>query len=264
MALTAFRYFFYPQFETKFFPKKRPVVNVDHPLDAKVPFRPDLVAEYLTFFFLWINTGLFLSRNYGKPGVKAYSRYIDEVVEWYRAAGSVYLRKQSTTTRPPDPANGFFRIIHSLDPHLHCVPSLHVIVAAGNWIMGKRLIDGLCGGKPGLRERRALAYLRQEAIRISESVLYVKQHSVNCVGATLFYLRARYPSEFGDAEVRSYMEELYSYEGADIAALDEVKDFIFALYRRLWTSYEKAGDGDWRRQLMKFLSEFKPDPPFAD
>lgn len=262
MALTAFRYFFYPQFETKLFPKKRPVVNVDHPLDAEVPFRPDLVKEYLTFFFLWINTGMYFARGYGKPGAKAYSRYIDEVVMWYREAGSVYLRKQSTTVRPPDPANGFFKVIHSLDPHLHCVPSLHIIIAAGNWIMGRRLLGELSGGKPGPREAKALAYIRQECIRISESVLYVKQHSVNCVGATVFYLRAKYPEEFGDGEIRRYMEELYTYEGHDLPLKGEIKEYIYSLYTRLWKKYEKAGDGDWRRVLISFLGEFKSNPPF--
>lgn len=263
MALTAFRYFFYPQFETKLFPKKRPVANVDHPLDEEVPFRPDLVKEYLTFFFLWINTGMFFARGYGRAGVRAYSSYINEVVTWYREAGSVYLRKQSTTRRPPDPANGFFKVIHSLDPHLHCVPSLHIIIAVGNWIMGRRLLAQLSGGKPGPREDRALTYIRQECIRISESVLYVKQHSVNCVGATIFYLRAKYPEEFGDEEIKRYMAELYTYEGDDLPLKQEIKDYIYSLYLRLWRKYEKAGDGDWRRVLLSFLGEFKVNPPFG-
>lgn len=255
------RYFFYPQFETRFLPKKRPVVNVDHPLDAAVPFRPDLVAEYLTFFFLWINTGLFFVRNYGKAGKAAFSRYIRAVEGMYRDCGSVYLRKQSTTRRPPDAANSLFSVIHSLDPHLHCVPSLHILVVVGNWLYARARLRELSAGNWTLREERALAYLRQEAVRITESVLFVKQHSVNCVGASLFYLRVRYP-EFDDAEIRDFLGELFTYEGSDLAVKDEIRDCAYSLYARLWDSYECPGSGDWRRIVFGFLAEFRNNPPF--
>jgi hypothetical protein len=263
MAFTALRYFFYPQFESRLFPKKRPAVNVDHPLDQDIPFRPDLVAEYLTFFFLWINTGAFLVRNYGRQGRKAYSRYIDEVISLYRECGSVYLRKQSTTRRPPEAVNSLFSIIHSLDPHLHCVPSLHIIIAVGNWILGRRYLRELSRGVPGLREKRAMEYIRQEAVRISESVLFVKQHSVNCVGATLFYLRARFP-EFDESEIHLFMGEYFSYEGSDLPKKEEIKDYVYSLYARLWREYEKAGDENWRKVIFSFLKEFKNNPPFDE
>ena len=45
----------------------------------------------------------------------------------------------------------------------------------------------------------ALAYLRQEAVRITESILFVKQHSVNCIGASIFYLQLAFP-EFDEAQ----------------------------------------------------------------
>lgn len=262
LALTVLRYFFYPQFETRFFPRKRPVVSVDHPLDETVPFRPDLVAEYLTFFFLWINTGLFFARNYGKPGRLAFSRYIDAVKGMYRDCGSVYLRRQSTTKRPPEAANSFFALIHSLDPHLHCVPSLHILVVLGNWLYASRTLAELAGGKGGLREERALAYLRQEAVRITESVLFVKQHSVNCIGASLFYLKVRYP-EFDSSAVDAFLGELFSYEGVDLGAKDRIRDHARTLCARLWDSYRARPEMGWRRPILSFLGEFEPHPPFG-
>jgi hypothetical protein len=261
IAVTVVRYFFYPQFETRLNPRKRPVVNVDHPLDETVPFRPDLVAEYLTFFFLWINTALFLVRSYGKKGSDAFADYIDEYRRMYRDCGRVYLRKQSTTRRPPKAANGLFQVIHGLDPHLHCVPSLHVLVVVGNYLIGRRFMERLSGGAMGKRERDALAYIRQEAVRITESVLFVKQHSVNCVAVSFFYLSANF-TEFGDAEARRFIGELFSYEGTALGSKAEIREYMYSLYRRLLDSYQKRGDGDWRRVVMDYLKEFKANPPF--
>ncbi len=261
VALTVVRYFFYPQFETRFFPKRRPVVNVDHPLDETIPFRPDLVAEYLTFFFLWINTALFLARNYGRSGILRYASYIDEITMMYLDCGSIYLRRQSTTRRPPKAANSLFSVIHGLDPHLHCVPSLHVLVVVGNLIIGKRFISELSGGSEGLREKRALSYLRQEALRITESVLFVKQHSVNCIAVSFYYLSVFYP-EFDQAAVGEFIAELFSYEGGDLASKQDIRDYVEALYQRLLNAYRSRSDGNWRRVVLDYLKEFSANPPF--
>lgn len=251
------RYFFFPQFETRFRPKTRPVVNVDHPLDLEVPFRPELVGEYLTFFFLWIDTALFMAREFPGDGPGRFKAHIDEAAQLYRLCGKVYLKRQSTTDRPSEAANGGFALIHGVDPHLHCIPSLHVLLVVGNWILARRE----WGGSGGLKEVRALAYLRQEAIRITESILFVKQHSINCVGVSLFFLRARYP-DFDALEVERFIAALFSYEGAQMACAQALRDYSFKVYARLWSAYEKRGQCGWDKVVLAFLEEFKPRPPF--
>jgi hypothetical protein len=67
------------------------------------------------------------------------------------------------------------------------------------------------------RSARALAYLRQEAVRITESILFVKQHSVNCIGASMFYLSLAFP-EFGREAMAEFVESLFTYEGTDLKA----------------------------------------------
>jgi hypothetical protein len=258
LAFTTLRFFFYPQFETRFFPKRRPVVAVDHPLDALVPFKPGLVDEYLTFFFLWINTALYFSRAGGGAGVEAFRDWIKEMTGLYHDCGAVYLRCQSTTERPQDAANSRFSIIHSLDPHLHCVPSLHILIVVANWVMAERHAALLGGGE---RAARAVAYARQEALRITESVLFVKQHSANCVAVSLFLLRVRFP-EFGDGRALACAESLFSYDRAGEEAERAIRDHVRGLYSRLWDGYAARGDGDWKAVVMEYLLTFEPKAPW--
>ena len=56
--------------------------------------------------------------------------FVYEIGLLYEYAGRVYSKCQSTTNRPGVIADFNFIVIHLFDPHLHCVPSLHV--------------DGLC------------------------------------------------------------------------------------------------------------------------
>jgi hypothetical protein len=262
IALTVLRYFFYPQFETRLFPRRRPVVRVDHPLDRQVPFRPDLVKEYLTFFFLWINSALHIARSFGRPGRLAFREYIIRMDALYRDCASVYLRCQSTTERPRRAANGFFSVIHGLDPHLHCVPSLHVLIVTVNALLGERFIRSLAGPEIGPWHEKAIAYMRQEALRITESVLFVKQHSVNCIGVSIFCLRAWYP-EIGEAGALAVAEGLFTYEGRDLPCAGEVRSQAAALYRRLWADHEASGGRSWKAVVLAYLRECEPVSPWV-
>jgi len=262
IAWSALRYFFYPQFETRLRPRKRPFVFVDHPLDERVPFRPDLVAEYLTFFFLWINSALYLSRNFGRRGRAAFRDYILRFSRLYEDCGSVSLACQSPTARPPKAANGLFAIIHGVDPHLHCIPSLHVLIVHLNKRLFARHALALSNGKPDAALRKAIEYVEREATRVTESVLFVKQHSVNCIGVSAFCLRAWYP-EFGDEAALDVADSLFTVEGQDLEAADEIRGHIKALYRQLWSEYEKRGDGKCRPVVLDYLNSFEPEPPWA-
>jgi hypothetical protein len=259
LAYTTLRYFFYPQFETRFYPRKRPVVAVDHPLDASVPFKPGLVGEYLTFFFLWINTGTYVSRAFGKAGRESFRDYILKMTALYRDCAKVYLRCQSTTRRPPEPANGLFSVIHGLDPHLHCVPSLHVLIVYLNMILGEAAIRRLSGGRPSPSQAKAIAYIRQEAIRVTESVLFVKQHSVNCIAISAFCLRAWYP-DVGEAGALELIDSLFTYETLDTLAAGAIRAHVKGLYRRLWEDYGRLRR--WRPVVLSYLRAFEPEAPW--
>jgi hypothetical protein len=55
--------FFFCQLREAFL-KRKPVSQVDHPLDAKIPFTPSWVTIYLDFVHFWIRMLSFFLRTY--------------------------------------------------------------------------------------------------------------------------------------------------------------------------------------------------------
>lgn len=273
LLVTVIRYFFWPQYETSLNRRKRPVVNVDHPLDEEVPFRPELVGEYLTFFFLWIKTARWLrdtrGRHSRREGARHFRAHLSYARVLYEDCGKVYLRRQSTTRRPQKSANAGFSLIHSLDPHLHCVPSLHVLLVLANWLRARDVTSARevsAGGRHAAdfgrgRRERAMAYLRQEAVRITESILFVKQHSVNCIGASMFYLSLAFP-DFGREPVKEFVESLFTYEGKDLAARQAVRDRVMELYGQLMADHEGRRETRWERTILRWLRTIPANPPY--
>lgn len=262
LFVTVLRYFFWPQYETSMNRKRRPVVSVDHPLDEEVPFRPELVGEYLTFFFLWIKTAKWLGENGERNGHEEFRRHLDYARRLYLDCGKVYLRRQSTTRRPTKSANAGFSLIHSLDPHLHCVPSLHVLLVVANWLRAQRIAPHTVEGRIGRgRKEKALAYLRQEAVRVTESILFVKQHSVNCIGVSMFYLALAFP-EFGREAVGEFVESLFTYEGSELEAKAAIRGRVMELYDQLMRDHQARPGTRWERTVLRWLRSIPARPPF--
>ncbi len=51
---TVARDFFWLQFSVKLGIRKIKIINVDHELDARIPFRPEKIGAYLDFIAFWI------------------------------------------------------------------------------------------------------------------------------------------------------------------------------------------------------------------
>ena len=60
--------------------------------------------------------------------------FIYTMGDLYAFAAEVYKRNMSTTKRPFYIARPRFFVIHMLDPHLMCIPSLHVMVVIHTYL----------------------------------------------------------------------------------------------------------------------------------
>lgn len=270
---TILRYFFFYQFQTAFRFKKRPIVNVDHPLDREIPFCPEDVKKYLSFISLWMKSLSFYRRTGGKAANRRTVEYITGLTRLYRQAGMVYDKCQSTTGRPGPGARPRFVLIHLFDPHLHCVPSLHVGVVLYNWFMMKGLLGERLAKEPGLAERpdfareisrevtREIAYARTEALAIIDTILTIKQHSINCVASGLYFLGALFPEDFSRDDGRGVIAGLLEGRKDEIPRLPEIRGYILELYEDLWTAHHGTEPGlepDPRKVLLDFLKEYAP------
>jgi len=200
-----FRNFFFSQSRHAFFPSRVPVSKVDHPLDRKLPFDPSWITVYMDFSPYWIRVLAFLLRNYGSRSFGAAREFISSMGRLYAFAATVYRKNLSTTDRPFYVAHPKFFVIHLTDPHLMCIPSLHVMVVIHAYTKFAAILRSL-----GEAENRAtqIEEMRNGALAICQSILFVKQHSVNCIGASIYAMTRFDPELFPPEEAEAFCSRL--------------------------------------------------------
>jgi hypothetical protein len=190
----------------------------------------------------------------------------------YAFAAEVYRKNLSTTERPFYIARPRFFLIHLADPHLMCIPSLHVMIVIHTYTMFGVLAEKL-GEKENLKEQ--MLELRNGALAISQAILYVKQHSVNCIPAALYAMTCYTPDLFPPEEAEKFTMDLFSpapspdtapkgcrvHPGASPSTKlpkedqAQIKSHILALYRRFLE--ERKTSKTWDEPLIKFLRELR-------
>jgi hypothetical protein len=94
--------------------------------------------------------------------------------------------------------------------------------------------------------------VRQGAIAITEAILYVKQHSVNCVAAAMYAMTRFAPPLFPLEEAEDFVSRLFlsapSPLGEDAPG---IRSHILNLYRRFLRDGESARS--WEEPLLMFL-----------
>lgn len=250
---TVFRDFFWLQFSVKFGLKKIPILNVDHPSDEYVPFTPEKVSIYLDFVAYWIRPLGYIGKRFGLNAQRKYTaEFLTIVDRCYRDASSIY-RFRMTTTKRPKYYRGSFLTIHLFDPHYLCVPSLHIIIVVLAYTFYRKAFAEL-----GMDEAEASALNRElydGAVAIAETVLYIKQHSVNCIPAALYAMTRITPEEVTPTEVMRFIESLFADAPSipsDKAA--EIREHISDMYEELFL--EGCHDSDWMTPLQRWLNAY--------
>jgi hypothetical protein len=248
-----FRNFFFLQYKAVLFPGRIPVTPVDHPLDARVPFIPRWVDIYLDFVAFWIRILGFLLKRYGRRGLLPVREFLESMNRLYRFSAEVYAHHMSTTRRPHYLARPRFFLIHLTDPHLMCIPSLHVMVMILSYTRFRRILRSFAAGE-SLEAR--IDEVNAGAALITEAILYVKQHSVNCVSAAMYAMSRFDPALFPPQEAELFVSRLFAPQSTlpGISAADGalIRDHIIALYRRFMDESPALGE-PWEGPLLNFL-----------
>jgi hypothetical protein len=253
--------FFFCQHRAALFKGRIPVSQVDHPLDDEIPFIPGWINIYLDFTHFWIRGAGFLLREFRERAWPAVNSITDTLRALYAFAGEVYSKNLSTTRRPFYIRNFRFLSIHLLDPHLMCIPSLHVMIMICAYTQFTRLVRGL--DDSGAYETQ-VTEIRRGARDITEAVVYVKQHSVNCIAAAMYAMTCFNGELFPPEEAEDFAARLFNPAGTEVPSpadrlpkMDEktsiaVREHIVKLYRE-FLSRRPAGQEDWAKPLLDFL-----------
>ncbi|MDR2142842.1 MAG: hypothetical protein LBP29_00550 [Treponema sp.] len=255
-GFTVLRFFFLPQHRALFFPKRVPVSLADHRLDSRIPFNPRWVNIYLDFVAFWIRFVGFLFAYYGKNRTKPAVEFVQSIEKLYVFAAQVYRKHFSTTSRPRYRRGIRFCLIHMTDPHLMCIPSLHVMIAIRVYTAFRQIPVSMNDQD---RYAAELESVKRQALNITQAILYVKQHSVNCVSAAMYAMSCFEPDLFPPEEAEIFIKGLFSSgdglpEGDTVNEEDipEIRGHIAGLYRRFVEEGKNAGH--WTEPLLDFLA----------
>lgn len=240
--------FFAVQWLERLLPGRLPIASVDHEFDKDVPFNPGHVHVYLDFIPFWIRTAAWMYKVYGWKERRAIAQFVYGIAKLYNQAAAVYRVHLSTTERPFYIKRPRFALIHAADPHYACVPSLHVMIVVYSWLA---LRDFLTQRGDAQRYQAQIEELRTGALAITESILFVKQHSVNCVGAAMYAMSKLYGNFLMQEEAEQFINDLFLQSRIHCEAENRIKNHIITLYRTLVKQGESAKE--WHHPLLDFL-----------
>ena len=249
---TIFYDFFFLQYKAVLFPKRIPISSVDHPLDRKIPFLPRWVNIYLNFIPFWIRIIGFFLKTYKKNAIKPATEFIEAMSRIYKMATEIYSVNLSTTNRPRYLIHPRFILIHATDPHLMCIPSLHVMVVIRAYTKFRDIIRSFEG-----KETFSLQIdeIKKGALDIIESILYIKQHSINCVAASMYAMGKFDPPLFPFEEAKDFVSKLFSKPEFSIEDSILIKNYIMELYTKFLKEGEKTDI--WEKPILDFLADLQ-------
>ncbi len=253
--------FFFLQFLEKFGVYKIPVVHVDHPLDDKIPFTPSKVGIYLGFVKFWMQPlGMILKRFGFFGSTKHLKKWMRMFRKLYIFSAQVYKYKLSTTNRPIYKENRHFRTIHTFDPHYLCVPSLHIATVALAYGFYKKLFveENFTEAEKSQWEKE----IYDEAIAISETVLYIKQHSVNCIPAALYMVSENFSEYFSIQDAIAFIDNMFKVVDPEIAVktedIEKIRHHIHFVYEKFLL--EGRACVNWYDPVRRFLDNYENEP----
>ncbi|MBQ0039670.1 MAG: hypothetical protein KBS64_04525 [Treponema sp.] len=254
LVIVIYKFFLLQYFE-KFHLYRIPVKNVDHQLDSTVPFREDTEPVYLDFINYWIRPLTMMVRRLGYfKGIKFSINYLRTISYTYNHAYKVY-KKHLTTTRRPKGETRAVRNIQKADPHYCCVPSLHIAVIILTISFYKKHLD-----RDDLTEQEKKEWneeIYSHGVAIAESVLYMKQHSVNCIPAAMFMMTMILPDYVERGFIEGFINDLF-VNSNDVTDenKDKIRRYILDFYSNLM---EQCKNPDmWHTHVLEWIKNYQP------
>ncbi|MCR5289447.1 MAG: hypothetical protein K6E51_05600 [Treponema sp.] len=231
-----------------------PVVNVQTDLDDRIPFTPHRVGIYMHFVNFWLQPLVMLITRYGiHNAAPICNRYLDAIKKIYQEASKIYMFSLSTTNRPDYRETKEFRTIHRFDPHLLCVPSLHIAIIVLCYTFFRDVFSDADFTEEERKQWNAELY--KGTVEIAESVLYVKQHSVHCVPAAMYMMTRTFPELFSSQDAVQLINDMFSRVD-DMTPEDrkEIREYIHYMYERLYL--EGLQEEDWTVPVKHWIVDY--------
>ncbi|MDZ7792680.1 MAG: hypothetical protein U5P10_03015 [Spirochaetia bacterium] len=108
--------------------------------------------------------------------------------------------------------------------------------------------------------QREKDYLWRQAVLITDSILLIKQHSVNCVAAGLFTLTSNdFPFEEKDAY--QIIDTLFTGTGNTLPVGEEIRSYIHKLYQHFLEEHRSKTNAKVLVDFLRAYPQKKQDTP---
>lgn len=155
-------------------------------LDALFRFDAAWYPCYMGFTRLWTGSLGWFHMRFGRRSVPDIHAFLTGLESLFLEAHKVYARCQSTVSETRARPAGTPLAIRLFDPNLHCFPSTHVMIVGYNaWRMAS-ILDRF--QRPGEDFSAEKDFLMDQARRVVESIIHVKQHSLGDIAPALMLL----------------------------------------------------------------------------
>lgn len=246
--------FFGIQFLRKLKLVRIPILNVETPLDNKVPFVPQCINDYLGFVNFWIRPLAMLIKILGTKKAAPYlAKYFSLLRKSYKYASQIYRFCMTTTNRPLYKKRTSFVVMRMLDPHYLCVPSLHIAIV----ILCYAFFRDVLQKENFTREQRELwtREIYEGAIKIAETVLYVKQHSVNCIPAALYMMTKILPKNFSENDAQKFLDDMFvTRDNISENSREEIVNYMKDIFARFYE--EGKNSAEWNLPIKNWMKEY--------
>ncbi len=206
-------------------------VRLATPEDASIPYETRAFRDYLAFWGYWnkpLGMAFATRRTAALPDMLCFTACVRKC---FSAAHEVYRVQPSSMSRPFPGIHLWALGVRLFDANAFCLPSLHVMLVCLTRMHRPRLL-----GEDS--EAEFAATLDEQALRITESVLLVKQHSLCDIPTALFYLTAL-GEGLGPKGDEAFLASLFR----DWPQGETLRNFVLALYRHFVEQVgEQAGD----------------------
>jgi hypothetical protein len=252
LTATILKAYLLPQFTAH----RRARVPLDMELDAAVPFDASWIACYLGFVRLWQGSLGWLHRRFGDRALPEMEGFIEGLEALFLEAWKVFSARDSTLAGRPGPRlRPDSLLIHLFDRNAYCFPSLHVMIVRYNHLRLSDAVRRLCDEEGACAAE--LAFLEERALRIAESIVHVKQHSLSDIPAALFLLhdlgeRPGMPPADREGDLR-FLARLFP-QAEHGPRGERMRAFMRALYGRLHAA--RAEGRGAHETLAAFLERY--------
>jgi hypothetical protein len=97
-----------------------------------------------------------------------------------------------------------------------------------------------------------LEEIKQGAVTITEALLYVKQHSINCVAAAMYTMTCFDKTLFSPEEANDFVSRLFRHTQSPTPQdRTRIRNYIREQYRGFLA--EAQGAASWEEPLLRFL-----------